>query len=164
MLKYYFFKKIKVVNNGFTLIELLVVTIIIGILTAVSIPNLIGQIGKARETEASNQLGTISRAQQAYHFETQRFASNMNTLDRNISVVNGYYNFPNPSIANNTIVKHRAVVNADSSNSSRDYAIGIYHNAGEYSTVLCRANTTTSTVTAPDTSTAPCNNNGVRIK
>ena len=62
-------------DKGFTLIELLVVVIIVGVLAAVALPNLLGQVGKARETEAKNAIGTLNRSQQAFHFDTKTFVA-----------------------------------------------------------------------------------------
>lgn len=163
-IRYLLLHKLKNSKHGFTLIELLVVTIIVGVLAAISLPNFLAQVGKARETEASSQLGSVSRSQQAYHFETKTFAPDWNALGQNIAVVNSYYNFPDPSTANSSIVKHQAVANVPYNVSSRNFALGVYHSSGNFSRVLCRAVAPTSTVTAPDTNTDPCNNNGIKIK
>ena len=151
-------------QKGFTLIELLVVVIIVGILTAISLPSLISNIGKARETEATSNLGALSRSQQAYHLETQEFASTLNSLDQNISIVSEYYDFPDPSVASATIVKQQAVAVAPWNNASRNYAFGIYHNAGDFDSVFCRAKGVYETVEAPNITSDPCSNNGVQIR
>jgi type IV pilus assembly protein PilA len=164
MFKYLLSKKLRSFNRGFTLIELLVVTIIVGILSAVSLPNLLAQIGKARETEASSQIGALGRSQQAYHFEIKTFAPDLDSLGLNISVVEGYYDFPDPAIATNAIVKHQAVANAPYDISSRNFALGVYYDSGVYTYVLCRAIAPTSPVTAPDNTTDPCNNSGIKIQ
>ena len=62
-------------NKGFTLIELLVVVIIIGVLAAIALPNLLGQVAKGRQAEARNTLGTVNRSQQAHRLEFGTFGS-----------------------------------------------------------------------------------------
>lgn len=164
MLKYFLVKKLQSLDRGFTLIELLVVTLIVGVLSAMNYPSLVAQVGKARETEASSNLGLLSRSQRNFHFETKTFATDINSLGQTNLNFSPIYDFPDPSIANNTIVKHQAIAKAPYDISSRNFAVGVYYSSGEYLSVLCRGQSPTSAVAAPDNVTDPCTNNGVTIK
>lgn len=153
-------------KKGFTLIELLVVTIIVGILAAIATPNLLGHIGKSRESEAKNNLGIISRSQQAYHFEKQIFADTMQKLTSNVSISSNYYNFPNPSTATDILVQHQATPLNVSKDVTRNYASGVYFDpsSSNFSIIICQAQGVNQTVEAPTTATGSCSNNGRIIK
>lgn len=148
-------KRKNVIDKGFTLIELLVTVVIIGILAMVAIPNMLVQVGKARETEAKTNLSSIGQSQQAYFLEKATFANQISKLNINISP-NGYYNYPDPGSANSSLVKHTATnINAETQ-ATRNYSMGVYFVAGDFGIVLCKSNTVGGIVQAPNTHTDVC--------
>ena len=66
--------------KGFTLIELLVVVLIIGILSAVALPQYTKAVEKARAAELVAQTNALWRAQQLYFLENGTYAENMDDL------------------------------------------------------------------------------------
>lgn len=61
--------------TGFTLLELLVVVLIIGLLTGIVGPRLMGQIGRSEVTAARAQIDAIDKAVQAYRLDMGQFPS-----------------------------------------------------------------------------------------
>ena len=151
-------------KSGFTLIELLVVIIIIGILSAVALPSFINQVGKARQTEAKVNLGTIGRAQQAYHFEHNTFASTLAQLSANDMLSPEYYNYLSPDTATDSLFKQRATAIDINNDRVRDYALGVYFNAGSYAIALCEGKDVGEVVEAPNSIADSCTNDGIRLK
>jgi type IV pilus assembly protein PilA len=66
--------------RGFTLIELMIVVAIIGILSAVAIPNFIRFQARSKQSEAKTNLKAIFTAQKAYFGERDRYTSNLQTV------------------------------------------------------------------------------------
>ena len=135
--------KAKKEGQGFTLIELLVVVIIIGVLAAVALPNLLGQVGKARETEIKNAAGSVNRSQQAYHFEKQAFAEG--TDSANSLQLLGIA-LPTQYLTGLTIVGETGSANVFTSNTNatndgtRGYSGQIDYSTGTYQQILCQTN------------------------
>jgi type IV pilus assembly protein PilA len=122
-------------NKGFTLIELLVVVIIIGVLAAIALPNLLGQVGKARESEAKTTVGALNRAQQSYFAEKAAFAASTTNLE--VPTANlKYYAITVPSGG-----VQLASGLSNETQGTKDYIGGVaYDNAARtFSAVVCRA-------------------------
>ena len=153
-------------NQGFTLIELLIVVIILGVLSAVAVPNLLGQIGKAIETEAKTSLGVLARSQQVYHFENKTFYSGNDLSVIGIGTGVKYYAFTTDNTADRSKAIHTAYATDPTNSAARDFSIGVYYNAPEYSQTFCIAtgidsDGTTSSVTAQADGTC---NGGTKIE
>ena len=60
-------------KTGFTLVELVIVIVIVGILSAISVPVYRGYIEKAIMAEGQTLLNAIGKAELAYHLQHKRF-------------------------------------------------------------------------------------------
>lgn len=60
-------------RRGFTLLEMLVVILIIGLLTGIIAPRLLGQMSKSEVTAARGQLASLDKALQAFRIDNKRF-------------------------------------------------------------------------------------------
>ncbi|MDB9392455.1 type IV pilin-like G/H family protein [Microcystis aeruginosa] len=159
-------------NKGFTLIELLVVVIIIGVLAAIALPNLLGQVAKGRQAEARTNLGTVNRAQQAYRLENATF-----TTVSNLPVIttSTYYGTVADQVAGNGNISqlgaaHIVTANTTYQNDILDYGSAVGQTtSGVYSAVICEQTSNPSAApglltVGSGTATAACANNARLIQ
>jgi type IV pilus assembly protein PilA len=94
----YFVTKKSSSVQGFTLIELLVTVLIIGILSAIALPSMLNQANRAREAEAKNYVGAVTRAQQAYRLQHPMFADAMSKLEIAVPTQSNSYTYDFASV------------------------------------------------------------------
>ena len=68
-------QKQKSENGGFTLVELMIVIVIVGILSAIALPNFLNQAKKAAATEAKQQVSSVFKQAHAYVLENGSLGS-----------------------------------------------------------------------------------------
>lgn len=62
-------------STGFTLVELMIVIVIVGILSAIALPNFLNQTKKAAATEAKQQTSSIFKQAHAYVLENGKLGT-----------------------------------------------------------------------------------------
>jgi len=83
-------------KKGFTLIELLVVVLIIGILSAVALPQYTKAVQKARAVEAITILKSLTDAQEIYYMENGEYTTVLEDLSIDVPEQTDDYNFACP--------------------------------------------------------------------
>ena len=78
--------KKNIFQKGFTLVELMVVIVIVGILSAVALPNFLSQTSKAQATECAQKIGNILSQVGAEHLASSTKAAALLTSE--IAVAN----------------------------------------------------------------------------
>jgi type IV pilus assembly protein PilA len=102
-------------SEGFTLVELMVVVAIIGLLSAVAIPNFKKYQAKSKTSEAKLQLSSVYTALQSFYSDYDSYANCLNLMgyDPSVEISQRYY-VVGFGVGNNTTSAGNAVANGAS--------------------------------------------------
>lgn len=76
-------------QNGFTLIEVMVVIVILGILSALVVPNILGRAGDARVQAAKSDMAAISQALDMYKLDNSVYPTSDQGLEALVTKPSG---------------------------------------------------------------------------
>ena len=65
---------------AFTMVEIIVVVIIIAVLAALIVPRFFGEVGKAKQAVAKQQIATLGTAVEKFYYEHNRFPASLDEL------------------------------------------------------------------------------------
>lgn len=136
-------------DKGFTLIELLVVIIIIGVLSAIALPNFLNQSAKAKQSEAKTTIGSVNSAQTAFRQERNSFANNISDLALGLPTATNNYTY---NISGTTDLATIDATRTDSALKGYSGGVARTNNANSESvinSVICEAKTPGSNTTTP---------------
>ncbi len=80
-------------QGGFTLLELMLVIAIIGILSAIAIPNFMSYVAKTRQSEAKANLGAVFTDEQAYLAENDTYSESFTDIGFALAGGAKYYDY-----------------------------------------------------------------------
>jgi type IV pilus assembly protein PilA len=80
-------------RGGFTLIELMLVIVIIGIMSAIAVPNLISYVAKTRQAEAEANLGGVYTNEMAYYTENDGYSDSFSNIGFGLVGGAKYYDY-----------------------------------------------------------------------
>ncbi|MDO8749092.1 MAG: type IV pilin-like G/H family protein [Candidatus Omnitrophota bacterium] len=115
-------------NSGFNIIELVVVVVIIGILSALAIPQYTKTVERSRQSEALTNLAAIRGAQTRYYLENGNYTNSFDNLDIDNTTNGTYFTYTVVDESANTVVA-RALRNSEKNPcGTTNYTINMYEN------------------------------------